>query len=103
MCGGPDSRRVSRVFGADGAVRLAHRTHDLRSGCQDHHPSTNSVQKTICCNLTSSAPDDGRMRPKHVELRKLHYITFLYQVGISLYFCLCRMLNRATGTGGACT
>ena len=45
------------------------RTHELRSGSQDHHPSKNSVQKTVCCNLTSSAPDDGRMRPKHVELR----------------------------------
>ena len=33
------------------------------------------MQKTICCNLTSSARDDGRMRPKHVELNnfnKLH-------------------------------
>ena len=47
------------------------RTHDLRSGSQDHHPSTNWVQKTICCNSTSNAPDDGCMRPKHVELRKL--------------------------------
>ena len=45
------------------------RTHDLRSGSQDHHPSKNSVQKTICCNSTSNAPDDGRMYPKHVELR----------------------------------
>ena len=45
------------------------RTHDLRSGSQDHHPSKNSVQKTICCNLASSAPGDGRMRSKHVELR----------------------------------
>jgi len=27
------------------------------------------VQKTICCNSTSDAPDDGRMYPKHVELR----------------------------------
>jgi len=42
-----------------------------RSGSQDHHPSTNWVKQTICCNLKSSAPDDGRMRPKHVELRKL--------------------------------
>ena len=57
--------------GLDGARRHPNRTHDLRSGSQDHHPSTNSVQKTICCNLTSSAPDDGRMRPKHVELKKL--------------------------------
>ena len=65
MGGGPEIRRVGRVYDADGP----HRTHDLRSGCQDHHPSTNSVQKTICCNLTSSVPDDGRVRPKHVELR----------------------------------
>jgi len=27
------------------------------------------VQKAICCNSTSNAPDDGRMYPKHVELR----------------------------------
>jgi len=46
-----------------------HTTHDLRSGSQDHHPSKNSVQKTICCNSTSNAPDDGHMNPKHVELR----------------------------------
>jgi len=27
--------------------------------------------KTIRCNLTSSVPDDGRMYPKHVDLKKL--------------------------------
>jgi len=55
----------------DGAFARHHtnRTHDPRSSAQDRHPSTNSVQQTICCNLTSSAPADGRMRPKHVELR----------------------------------
>jgi len=39
--GGLESRCVGRVYGADGAVRLyhPHRTHDLRSGSQDHHPS----------------------------------------------------------------
>jgi len=61
------------VYGADGAVRLPrhhpHRTHDLHSGSQDHHASKNSVQKTISCISTSNAPDDGRMYPKHVELR----------------------------------
>ena len=46
-----------------------HHKHDLRSSSQDHHPSKNSVQKTICCNSTSNAPDDGRMYRKHVELR----------------------------------
>jgi len=46
-----------------------HRTHDLRNSSQDLHPSTNLVQKTVCCNSTSNAPDDGCMRPKHVKLR----------------------------------
>jgi len=70
MGGGLESRYVGRVYGADGAVAQHHpnRTHDLRIGSQDHHPSKNSVQKTICCNSTSNAPDDGRMHPKHVEL-----------------------------------
>jgi len=50
MGGGPDSRCEGRVYGLDGDVSRHHpnRTHDLR------------------CNLASSAPDDGRMRPKHV-------------------------------------
>jgi len=46
MGGGLESRCVGRVYGADGAVH-----------------------GTICCNSTSNAPDDGRMYPKHVELR----------------------------------
>jgi len=65
MGGGIESLCVGCVYGADGAV---HRPHDPRSGSQDHHPSKNLVQKTICCNSTSNAPDDGRMYPKHVEL-----------------------------------
>ena len=44
--GGLESPCVGRVYGADGAVH-----------------------KTICCNSTSTVPDDGRMYPKHVELR----------------------------------
>ena len=43
MGGGLEIRCVGRVYGA--------------------------VHKTICCNSTSNAPDDGRMYPKHVELR----------------------------------
>ena len=70
MGGSLKNRCVGRVYGADGATRhYPHRTHDLRSSSQDHHPSKNSVQKTIRCNSTSNAPDDGRMYPKHVELR----------------------------------
>jgi len=68
--GGLESRCVGRIYGADGAVHgVCTRTHDLRSGSQDHHPSKSSVQKTICCNSTCNGPDDGRMYPKHVELR----------------------------------
>ena len=51
MGGGLESRCVGRVCGADGAVQHQHRTHELRSGSPDHHPSKNSVQKTICCKL----------------------------------------------------
>jgi len=67
MGGGLESLCVGHVFGADGAVQST--GHDLCIDFQDHHPSQNSVQKTICCNSTSNAPDDGRMYPKHVELR----------------------------------
>jgi len=59
MGGGLASHCVGRVYGVDGAVH----------GSQDHHPSKNSVQKTVCCNSTSNAPDDVRMYPKHVKLR----------------------------------
>ena len=69
MDGGLESRCVDRVYGADGAVLGTIRTihGDPPSGSQYHHPSKNSVQKTIRCNSTSNAPDDGRMYPKHVE------------------------------------
>jgi hypothetical protein len=67
---------VGRVYGANSAVRHhPHRTHNLRCGSQDHHPSKMSVQKTICCNSTSNVPDNGRMYLKHAELKlliKLH-------------------------------
>jgi hypothetical protein len=66
--GGLESRFVGRVYGADGAVQHPYRTHNLRSSSQDHHPSKNSVQKTIRCNSTSNVPDDGRMYSKHVEV-----------------------------------
>jgi len=54
---------LHRVFGAR---HHPYRTHDLHSGSQVHHPSKNSVQKTICCNSTSNAPNDGHRYPKHV-------------------------------------
>ena len=39
MGGGLESRCVGRVYDVDVAVNHPHRTHDLRSGSQDHHPS----------------------------------------------------------------
>ena len=63
MGGGLDSRCVGRVYGAAGAV---HTTYAAALKTTTHL----QTRKTICCNLTSSAPDDGRMYPKHVELRK---------------------------------
>jgi len=47
-----------------------------RKGSQDHQPSKNSVQKTISCNSTSNALVDGRIYPKHVELR-IHQYKYL--------------------------
>jgi len=64
------------VFLARAVRHHPHRKHDPRSGSKDHHPSKNSVQKTICCNSTSNARDDGRMYPKHVELR-IHQQNYL--------------------------
>jgi len=58
----------------------------VHSVSQDHHPSKNSVQKTICCYSTSNAPDDGRMYPKHVQLRTRQQNYVLHQDGISNYF-----------------
>jgi len=66
-----DPRRLHKVPLGRVARLHPHRTHDLHSGSEDHHLSKNSVQKTICCNTTSNAPDDGRTYPKHVEL-KIH-------------------------------
>jgi len=63
-----------------------HRTHDLRSGSQDQHPSTNWVQKTICCFLTSSALDDGRIRPKKTCRAKKTSVNYL--VASSWHFTL---------------
>ena len=53
-----------------------HHTHDLHSGSQDHHPSTNLVQKTIWCNSTSNAtrtaPSAPYTRPTQWLPRPIH-------------------------------
>ena len=50
-----------------GTIRTVNTTHAVALKTTTH--PKNSVQKTICCNSTSSAPDDGRMYTKHVVLR----------------------------------
>jgi len=51
MDGGLESRCVGRVYGADGAVRLArrhpHHKRDLRSGSPEHHPPKTSENHTL--------------------------------------------------------
>jgi len=71
MGGDLESRCVDRVYGADGAVRRTIRTVNTTyaAALKTTYPSKNYVQKTVCCNSTSNAPDDGLMYPKHVELR----------------------------------
>jgi len=68
--GGLESRCIGHVYGADGAV----------------YPSKNSVQKTICCNSTSNALDDGRMYPKHVKLGIYQSNYLVVSSWCSLYF-----------------
>jgi len=75
MGGGLESCCVGCVYGADGAVRphgtirTVHTTYAAALKTTTH--PKNSVQKTICCNSTFNAPDDGRMYPKYeyVDLR----------------------------------
>ena len=69
-----------------GARHHPHHMHDPCSGSQDHHPSKNLVPKTICCNLTSNAPDDGRMYRNMLSEEYINKITLLHQVGIPYYF-----------------
>jgi len=61
MGGDLESQCIGRVYGAEGAGTV----HTVNTT----YPSKKSVQKTMCCNSTSNAPDDRRMGPKHVELR----------------------------------
>jgi hypothetical protein len=69
----------------DGAVHHPHRTHDLHSGSQDHHPSKNSAQKTMCCNSTSNAPDDGLCTR---NMSSEEYINKKYLFAPNWYFTL---------------
>ena len=56
------------------ARQHTHRTHDLRSGSQDHHPSKNSVQKTILLQLNIQyswwwAYISETCRAKHISIK----------------------------------
>ena len=76
MGGGLESRCVGRVYGADGAVRLSRTAPSATKTRPTQRLSRPPpIQKlgagNHMCNSTSSAPDDGRIYPKHVEL-KIH-------------------------------
>ena len=69
MDGGLESRCVGRVYGADGAVHgTVHTVHTTHTAALKTtiHPQTRCRKPYAAA---SNAPDDGRMRPKHVELR----------------------------------
>jgi hypothetical protein len=70
MGGGFENHCVGRVYGADGAVRhgtihTLHTTH-VAALKTTTHPKTR-CRKPYAAKF--DAPDDGRMYPKHVELR----------------------------------
>jgi len=60
MRGGLESRCVGRVYGADGAVRTIHSNYAAA-------PRTTTHPQTRC--RKPYATDDGRVHPKHVQLR----------------------------------
>ena len=62
----------ANLMQSHGTIRTVRTTY---AAALDHHPSKNSVQKTICCTSASNAPDDGHMYPKHVELRIHSFIS----------------------------
>jgi len=67
MGGGLESRCVGRMYGADGAVRTAPSAPYTRPTQRLSRPPP--IQKLGAETSTSNAHDDGRMYPKHVELR----------------------------------
>ena len=71
MGGGLESRCVGHACGADGTahgtIRTAHMTYAAALKTTTH-PKTR-CRKPNAVTRTSNAPDDGRMYPKHVELR----------------------------------
>jgi len=67
MGGGLESSCVGRVYGANGVIHDTIRSYAAALKTTTH-PKTRH-RKPYACNSTSNAPDDGRMRPKHVELR----------------------------------
>ena len=69
MGGGLESLCVGHVYGVDGTVRRTVTSSPYTAALKNTtHPKTR-CRKPICCNSKSNAPDDGRMYPKHVELR----------------------------------
>jgi len=77
--GGLESRCVGRVYGADVARHHPHRTHDPRSGSQDHHyPKTRCRKPYVQLNIWRSwwwayVPETCRAKNTSIKSIKLPY------------------------------
>ena len=65
-----------------GWCRTAHTTYSAALKTTTH-PKLGA--ETICYNSTSNSPDDGRMYPKHVELR-IHSIKLISCIKLAFHF-----------------
>ena len=81
MSGGLESRCVGRV--SHGTIRTAHTTFAATLNTTTHRKTR--CRKPYAATQTSNAPDDGRMYPKHAELR-IHQQNYL--VASSWHFTL---------------
>jgi len=76
-----------------------HRTHNLPSGSQDHHPSKNSVQKTTCCNSTANAPGDWAYvretcRAKNISIK----LPCCIKLAFNIISCFCSDVYKESTT-----
>jgi hypothetical protein len=86
---GPGGCCVSRVHCTDVTVRLTSTETSAECTRPTQQPSgpppINKTEKTVRCYSRSNAPDDGRKRPKHVELKEHQSTSLLHQVDITHY------------------
>jgi hypothetical protein len=77
----PIIRSIKPCITARGVLHTVHTDHAAISWVAAQQHNNNWVQNATCCNTRSNAPDDGRKRPKHVELKNIKTVTLLHLVG----------------------